>query len=155
MPRTLSGSRPSVVVSDLQQFQVSKKDSAGIFENMYAATADSQLRTQGKETFEAAKMIESLDRSPYVPANGAQYVGEFGRGLQQIARLIKANVGVEAAFADIALDWAVKQRKWFTGRHPSRIRRLPRGIYERHGRSNGGYRSGNDVGVWPDCRRRR
>jgi uncharacterized protein (DUF1501 family) len=55
----------------------------------------------GKETFDALKMIEAIGRTPYVPANGAQYQGEFGRGLQQVARLIKASVGVEAAFADI------------------------------------------------------
>jgi uncharacterized protein (DUF1501 family) len=46
-------------------------------------------------------MIDSINRRPYTPANGAQYFGEFGRNLQQIARLIKADVGVEAAFADI------------------------------------------------------
>ncbi len=58
--------------------------------------------SSGKETFEAVKTIESINRIPYTPANGAQYPGnDFGRGLQQIARLIKAEVGVEAAFADI------------------------------------------------------
>jgi uncharacterized protein (DUF1501 family) len=46
-------------------------------------------------------MIESINRGAYAPANGAQYLGEFGRGLQQVARLIKADVGVEAAFAEI------------------------------------------------------
>jgi len=46
-------------------------------------------------------MIEAIGRAPYSPANGAQYQGEFGRSLQQVARLIKAEVGVEAAFADI------------------------------------------------------
>jgi uncharacterized protein (DUF1501 family) len=68
---------------------------------MYATTADAKLMASGKETFDAVKMIESIGRSPYTPANGAQYVGEFGRSLQQVARLIKADVGVEAAFADI------------------------------------------------------
>src|SRR5262249_37926886 len=70
-------------------------------ENMYAMTPDASLMTAGKETFEAVRMIEAVNRGPYTPANGAQYIGEFGRGLQQIARLIKANVGVEAAFAEI------------------------------------------------------
>jgi uncharacterized protein (DUF1501 family) len=32
---------------------------------------------------------------------GTQYVGEFGQRLQHIARLIKADVGVEVAFADL------------------------------------------------------
>jgi uncharacterized protein (DUF1501 family) len=68
---------------------------------MYATTADAKLMASGRETFEAVNMIQSISRAPYTPANGAQYAGEFGRSLQQIARLIKADVGVEAAFADI------------------------------------------------------
>jgi uncharacterized protein (DUF1501 family) len=68
---------------------------------MYAAASDSKLSASGKETFEALKMVEAINRAPYTPANGAQYPGEFGRSLQQISRLIKADVGVEAAFADI------------------------------------------------------
>ena len=51
--------------------------------------------------FEAVRMIESLRARPYTPANGAQYLGQFGRRLQQVARLIKADVGLEVAFADI------------------------------------------------------
>ena len=56
----------------------------------------------GRETFEAIRFIDSINKRPYTPANGAQYPGgEFGRGLQQIAKLIKADAGVEAAFVDI------------------------------------------------------
>jgi uncharacterized protein (DUF1501 family) len=101
MPRTLRGQRNAIAVGDLQQFQVRNQDAAGILESMYSATADTQLKTQGKETFEALKMIESINKTQYTPANGAQYAGEFGNGLRQIARLIKSNVGVEAAFAEI------------------------------------------------------
>ena len=39
---------------------------------------------------------------PYTPAAGADYPrGRFGQSLQQIAQLIKSDVGVEMAFADI------------------------------------------------------
>jgi uncharacterized protein (DUF1501 family) len=101
LPRTLRGSRPAVAVNNLEQFQVRNRNAATIFEKMYATTADAKLMASGNETFEAVKMIESISRAPYTPANGAQYLGEFGRSLQQIARLIKADIGVEAAFADI------------------------------------------------------
>jgi uncharacterized protein (DUF1501 family) len=101
LPRTLRGSRPAVAVNNLEQFQVRNQNAATILERMYATTADAKLMASGKETFEAVKMIESISRAPYTPANGAQYQGEFGRALQQVARLIKADVGVEAAFADI------------------------------------------------------
>jgi uncharacterized protein (DUF1501 family) len=101
LPRTLSGSRQAVAVNNLQQFEARNKEVAGILESMYSTTADPRLLASGKETFEAVKMIESINRNPYSPANGAQYQGGFGNALQQIARLIKADAGVEAAFADV------------------------------------------------------
>ena len=104
MPRTLSGNGGAVALADLQQFQVRNQDSAGILESLYATTADAQLMAQGKRTFDAVKMIAAINRQPYTPNAGVQYVGEFGNALRQIARLIKADVGVEAAFADI-LGW--------------------------------------------------
>jgi uncharacterized protein (DUF1501 family) len=101
LPRTLRGGRQAVAVNNLQQFETRNKEVAGILESMYATTADPRLLASGKETFEAVKMIESINRNPYSPANGAQYQGGFGNALQQIARLIKADAGVEAAFADV------------------------------------------------------
>ena len=101
LPRTLRGSRQAVAINNLQQFEARNNDVAGILEGMYATTSDARLLASGKETFEAVKMIESINRSPYSPANGAKYQGGFGNALQQIARLIKADAGVEAAFADI------------------------------------------------------
>jgi uncharacterized protein (DUF1501 family) len=101
LPRTLRGNQPAVALNNLEQFQVRDRDTAGIIESMYASTSQTSLMMSGKEAFDAVRMIESLNRGTYAPANGAQYLGEFGRGLQQIARLIKADVGVEAAFAEI------------------------------------------------------
>ena len=49
------------------------------------------------------KLLQSINRSQSTPEGGAQYAqgGELGRSLQQLARLIKADAGVEAAFAEI------------------------------------------------------
>jgi uncharacterized protein (DUF1501 family) len=101
LPRTLRGSQSAVAVDNLSRFQVADKQSGAVLETLYAATPDVRLRTQGKATFDAVRMIDSLRQRPYTPANGAQYLGEFGQRLQQVARLIKADVGVEVAFADI------------------------------------------------------
>jgi uncharacterized protein (DUF1501 family) len=70
---------------------------------MYANSSDQQLGAAGKDAFAAMRMIQSLSRTSYTPTDGAQYIqgGELGRSLQQIARLIKADAGVEAAFAEI------------------------------------------------------
>jgi uncharacterized protein (DUF1501 family) len=102
LPRTLRGSQTAVAVNNLDQFQVRNQDAASILESMYATTPDATLMASGKETFEAIRFVDSINKRPYTPANGAQYPGgEFGRGLQQIAKLIKADAGVEAAFVDI------------------------------------------------------
>jgi uncharacterized protein (DUF1501 family) len=101
MPRTLRGNRNAIAVGDLQQFQARDKGVASILESMYASSPDTQMSAQGKGTFDAMRMIDSINRTPYTPANGAQYVGEFGNALRGIARLIKSEAGLEVAFADI------------------------------------------------------
>lgn len=101
LPKTLQGSRGAIAVDNLPRFQVADKSSAGLLEQMYLTSQDAQLKAQGQATFDAIKLIESIQTRPYTPTPGAQYVGEFGQRLQQIARLIKADVGVEVAFADI------------------------------------------------------
>ena len=101
LPRTLRGHQSAVAISNLEQFQVKNPAAGGALERMYATTSDAKLVASGRQTFDAVKMVESIGRTPYVPANGAQYQGEFGRSLQQIARLIKADVGLEVAFADM------------------------------------------------------
>jgi len=101
MPRTLRGTRGGIAVSNLQEFQARNQDVAAVLESMYATSPDAQLMAQGKGTFDAMKMIQAISRTPYAPANGAQYQGEFGNALREIARLIKADVGLEAAFAEI------------------------------------------------------
>ena len=102
LPRTLQGDCQAIAINDVQQFKAAANNAA-IVERMYAASPDKQLATAGKDAFAAMRMIESLNRTPYLPAGGAQYpMGtELGRGLRQIAQLIKADAGVEAAFAEI------------------------------------------------------
>ena len=101
LPKTLQGSRGAIAVDGLPKFQVADKTTAGLLEHLYATSLDAQLKAQGEATFDAVKLIESIRTRPYTPSGGAQYVGDFGQRLQQIARLIKADVGVEVAFADI------------------------------------------------------
>jgi uncharacterized protein (DUF1501 family) len=60
------------------------------------------LHGAGAETFEAVKMLKAADPARYTPAAGASYPrGRFGDSLRQIAQLLKADLGVEVAFADI------------------------------------------------------
>ena len=69
---------------------------------MYDHSTDTVLHGTGEETFDAVKMLRSADPSKYKPAPGADYPkGRFGDSLRQLAQLIKANLGVQVAFADI------------------------------------------------------
>ena len=102
LPRSLRGQTPAVAVNNLADFRVRDPTAAASFAAMYAATPDLLLRSAGQETVAAVAVLESLAKQPYQPAVGVQYPrGRFGDSLEQIARLIKAEVGVEAAFTDI------------------------------------------------------
>jgi len=107
MPRTLEGHVPVIAVNNLRDFQLrvggnSANVTNASFEALYDQTADSVLRGTGTETFEAVKMLKATDPNKYVPAPGAEYPkGAFGDSMRQVAQLLKANLGVEAAFADI------------------------------------------------------
>jgi uncharacterized protein (DUF1501 family) len=102
LARSLRGHNDAVAVRSLNDFQVHDPHGAATFESMYENSLDTTLHSTGKETFYAVKIMQTIQKQPYVPANGASYGnGGFGKSLQQIAQLIKANVGVEVAFADI------------------------------------------------------
>jgi uncharacterized protein (DUF1501 family) len=102
LPRTLRGANPAIAVNNIIDFQVKDAASAQMFESMYEHSADTVLHGTGKDTFEAVKMLQAIQKQSYTPSGGAAYPGgRFGQSMQQIARMIKANVGVEVAFADI------------------------------------------------------
>ena len=104
---TLRGKVPAVALSNVGNFAVGGRNPdaapvSDIFETMYDDSTSTLLRGTAAETFEAIKMLRSTDPAHYTPANGAIYPpGAFGDSMRQIAQLLKANLGVEAAFADI------------------------------------------------------
>jgi uncharacterized protein (DUF1501 family) len=107
LPRILTGNEPAVAVSNINDFGVGGRNPranpiANTFEAMYDQSSDSVLHGTGRETFDAVKMLKSADPAKYTPAAGADYPrGRFGDSLRQLAQLIKANLGVQVAFADI------------------------------------------------------
>src|SRR5579872_4158441 len=106
-PRILSGLEPVIAMNNINAFSVGGRNPRGsplanTFEAMYDHSLDTVLHGTGEETFDAVKMLRSADTSKYKPAAGVDYPrGRFGDGLQQLAQLIKANLGVQVAFADI------------------------------------------------------
>lgn len=108
MPRTLEGRVQAVALNNLRDFRIGgapKLVNAGLetgFQDLYDQSSDTMLRGAGRELFNAAKMLQATDPAHYVPAVGANYPkGGFGDSMKQVAQLLKADLGVEAAFADI------------------------------------------------------
>jgi uncharacterized protein (DUF1501 family) len=111
LPRALRGDVGAVAMGAVADFDV-KQDmgrmGAGTvnarrgFESLYEQGVKDILHGTGRETFDAVKMLKSADPQRFAPENGAQYPrGKLGESLKQIAQLIKADVGLEVAFADM------------------------------------------------------
>ena len=107
IPRILSGLEPAIAMNNVDDFSVGGRNpkgsqAASAFEAMYDHSVDTVLHGTGEETFDAVKMLKSADPSKYRPSPNANYPrGRFGESLRQLAQLIKANLGVQVAFADI------------------------------------------------------
>ena len=102
LARAMAGKNPAIAMQTIGGFRVQDTKSAKQFEEMYVSSKDPMIRAAGKDTFEAVAMLDAIGKRPYKPTEGATYPGgPFGQSLQQIAQLIKSDVGVEMAFADI------------------------------------------------------
>ena len=100
LSRAVRGARQAIALQNVGDFQVRDAQAAKAFEELYLGTPDPALRATGRETFEAVNMLQAIRKTPYQPL--AEYPrGRFGDSLRQIAQLIKADVGLEVAFADI------------------------------------------------------
>jgi uncharacterized protein (DUF1501 family) len=102
-PRILEGPSPTVAMNSLDEFSVrATGSSAERLEALYRTGSADLIHATGTETFDAVKMLRSANPQKYQPRNGAEYPrSQFGQRLLQIAQLVKANVGLEIAFADI------------------------------------------------------
>lgn len=105
LPRSLQGAAPALAIDQLGRFGLRAGDRGDAmqssFEAQYAAAADAMLRPTGQEAFEAVKQLQAVDLSRYAPEGGAVYPNSpYGQALKQIAQLIKADMGIEVAFAE-------------------------------------------------------
>jgi uncharacterized protein (DUF1501 family) len=120
VPRTLAGKVPAIALSNLNNFAVGAQNpnrnaaptpAAAAFQAMYGDSGDSIFHATGEETFEAVKMLRDANPAQYKPAPGVDYPNtEFGNNMRQIAQLLKANLGVEAAFTDVS-GWDTHQNQ--------------------------------------------
>ena len=107
VPLTLAGRVPAIALNNVNGFNVAGRGpnpspAANAFQAMYADSGDQILHAAGDETFEAVRMLRAANPAQYQPANGANYPNnDFGNSMKQIAQLLKADLGVEAAFTDV------------------------------------------------------
>jgi uncharacterized protein (DUF1501 family) len=105
MPRSLQGLEPALAIGQIGQFGIRAGQATDMvqasFESEYAAAADQVLNKTGGQAFDAVRMLKAADPSKYQPENGADYPRSgYGEALRQIAQLVKADVGLEVAFAE-------------------------------------------------------
>ena len=107
MPRSLYGKAPAVAMTSLANFDiragaaVSSQSAKGGFEALYDQSVNDALGHTGQETFAAIDFLKRANPMQYQPLNGVRYpTTPLGNNLRQIAQLIKAGVGLEAAFTD-------------------------------------------------------
>lgn len=107
--RSLQGPVPAAALRSIVDFHLggdarAAQQMQAALAALYAsdAMADPTLGALGRDTLDVLATIEQLDPATYRPAGDARYpAGEFGLGLQQVAMLIKAEVGLEVACLDL------------------------------------------------------
>ena len=102
-PRILEGPQPTIAMSSLDEFSVRASGPAvERLEALYRTGRADVVHAAGGEMFEAVRILRAANPRQYSPRNGAVYpASQFGQRLKQIAQLIKADVGLEVAFADV------------------------------------------------------
>jgi uncharacterized protein (DUF1501 family) len=102
-PRILEGPSPTVAMNSLDEFSVRATGTqVERLEALYRTGSADIVHATGAETFDAVKMLRAANPQQYQPSSGADYPrSQFGQRLRQIAQLIKADVGMEIAFADV------------------------------------------------------
>ncbi len=106
LPRIFAGPAGAVAMTNIAQFGIRAGQStaavSNTLESMYEDAVAGSLGGAARESFEAARILQAAEPGKRPPENGAQYPrGPFGIALQQIAQLIKSDVGLEIAFTDV------------------------------------------------------
>ncbi len=128
LPRILQGPASAVAMSDLRRFGLRARSGAAVargFEDMYAAAVRDTLQETGEAAFGAMDAVRRVEATTPAPASRVRYPrGPLGRSLQQIARLIKSDAGVELAFAETG-NWDHHAAEGgVTGQLANRLREL-------------------------------
>ena len=96
-PRSFTGSAPTVAMTRIEEFDIRARGAAGIPEEFANLWAD-----VNKDAFDALRILKQAQPQQHPAENGAVYPStSYGNALKQIAQLVKSDIGLEVAFADI------------------------------------------------------
>jgi uncharacterized protein (DUF1501 family) len=100
MPRAMQGRAPALALGTVDRFAVrGGMDAQRAFERAYRD--DAVLGGAAAEAFEAMRVLRAAAPGGGRPSSGAGYPrSAFGQSLAEIARIAKADVGLEIAFAE-------------------------------------------------------
>jgi uncharacterized protein (DUF1501 family) len=110
VPSALRGSVVPLSLRSIADFHLKGRSdellrAESVLQQLYSVSAPAALLDkQASLVFETVDLLKSINEGGYTPSNGAAYPADndgFGRGLQQIAQLIKADVGLEVACVDL------------------------------------------------------
>jgi uncharacterized protein (DUF1501 family) len=102
-PRILDGPSPTVAMTSVDEFSI-RAGGADVqrLEALYRTASADLVHGTGSEMFDAVRMLKAANPRTYAPAPGADYPrSQFGQRLKAIAQLIKMDLGLEIAFADV------------------------------------------------------
>jgi uncharacterized protein (DUF1501 family) len=103
LPESLSGAPAAAAFQSLGEFSIGQVEASFPRElrRLYEREGG-DLRTAAANTFEAIRRLEGI-RAQADPENDADYAegDSFAQGLRQVAQLIRADVGVDAASVDL------------------------------------------------------
>jgi uncharacterized protein (DUF1501 family) len=106
LPESLRGAPGGAVIQTIRDFALGDDDGASAsftddLARLYAFE-DGDLGSVARDTIEAIRRLRQIRAQADVPADQARYPDtEFGRGMREIARLVRARVGLVASTIDL------------------------------------------------------
>jgi len=103
MPDSLRGATDAIAINGLDDYRLTADDESAVraaLRDLYGDGKDAMSQA-GSETLLVLDTLSRLDPKSYRPSNGAKYPkSDLGQALEQVALLIRADVGLEVAVLD-------------------------------------------------------
>ena len=106
IPESLRGAPTASAIETIEELKIKTPSGntaavSSVLSTLYGAEVG-MVGHAGETTLDLLRRVESLRGAAYSPENGATYLDDnFSHGLKEIARLIKAHVGLEVACLDL------------------------------------------------------